>query len=139
MNGVAVHGVGPSSDLRAEAEASGPAPGDEGDLEAGGWERRFEVDMARVEELEELYRSLGYEVRVRSVVPESFGPQCAGCALTACSRYVELYTRRAPHTQAPASAPHTQAPASAPHTQAPASAPHTQAPASAPHIEGRRP
>ena len=64
------------------------------DPRAAGWARRFDADSARVEELEELYRSLGYEVWVRALAPESFGPQCAGCALSACSRYVELYTRR---------------------------------------------
>ena len=64
------------------------------DPRAAGWARRFDADSARVEELAELYRSLGYEVQVRALAPESFGPQCAGCALSACSRYVELSTRR---------------------------------------------
>lgn len=112
-------GIGSSPGPRAHAEAPDgapeSAPGDEEDLEAGGWERRFEADLARVEELEELYRSLGYEVRVRSLVPESFGPQCAGCALTACRRYVELYTRPAPPVPTPA-APPAQTTGSAPHS-----------------------
>ncbi len=65
-----------------------------GDLEASGWERRFEAPVARVGELTELYESLGYEVETRPIDPGGFGPQCAGCVLVACERYVVLYTRR---------------------------------------------
>ena len=129
-----MHDIGPSlasgADAAAPGAAPGPGSGDEEDLEASGWERRFEADLARVEELEELYRSLGYQVRVRSLVPESFGPQCAGCALTACRRYVELYTRRAPAASAPPAPPAQSAqvapPAQgAPPAQSAASPPHT--------------
>ncbi len=99
-----MHGIGSSTSRRADAAA---APGSDAvggeDLQAAGWERRFDVDSARVEEIEELYRSAGYEVHVRALAPESFGPECAGCALGACSRYVELYTRRTgdPSTSTP--------------------------------------
>ncbi len=93
-----MQGIRSSASHRADAcaPAGVPGPVDVGgeDLEAAGWTRRFDADSARVEELAELYRSLGYEVSVRALAPESFGPQCAGCALGACSRYVELYTRR---------------------------------------------
>lgn len=65
-----------------------------GDLESSGWERRFEADDSRVAELTELYSSLGYEVMTVGLDPEAFGPECTGCALTACQRYVVLYTRR---------------------------------------------
>ncbi|MDA8290759.1 MAG: hypothetical protein M0Z33_03640 [Actinomycetota bacterium] len=65
------------------------------DLEAAGWVRRFEADTARLEEVVELYISLGCEVTIRALEPQSFAPECAGCALTACARYVEVYTRPA--------------------------------------------
>lgn len=64
------------------------------ELEAAGWQRRFEADAARVDEVVELYTSLGCEVTTRALAPKSFAPECASCALTACSRYVEVYTRR---------------------------------------------
>ncbi len=70
------------------------------ELEAAGWQRRFEADAARVDEVVELYTSLGCEVTTRALAPQSFAPECASCALTACSRYVEIYTRTKAHTGA---------------------------------------
>ncbi|MDA8072709.1 MAG: hypothetical protein M0Z40_07825 [Actinomycetota bacterium] len=92
---LAVHGKAPPA---AAGTAAGEGTGDEldeDDVHAARWERRFEVDAARVDELVELYTSLGYEVRTRAVAPQAFGPQCASCALSACSASVELSTRRA--------------------------------------------
>lgn len=64
------------------------------ELEAAGWERRFEADATRASELVELYSDLGYEVTTRRIAPEEIGPECAGCAIAACQRYVVVYTRR---------------------------------------------
>ena len=73
--------------------AAPPAGAAAEELEAAGWVRRFEADTARLEEVVELYTSLGCEVTIRALEPQSFAPECAGCALTACARYVEVYTR----------------------------------------------
>jgi len=64
------------------------------ELEAAGWERRFEADATRASELVELYSDLGYEVTTRKIVPQEIVPECAGCAIVACQRYVVVYTRR---------------------------------------------
>jgi hypothetical protein len=64
------------------------------ELEAEGWQRRFEADTTRARELVELYDDLGYEVTTRQIVPAEIDPECAGCAIVACQRYVALYTRR---------------------------------------------
>jgi hypothetical protein len=65
------------------------------ELEAAGWQRRFEADATRAAELVDLYSELSYEVTTAPIVPEEFGPDCAGCAIVAsCQRYVAVYTRR---------------------------------------------
>jgi hypothetical protein len=64
------------------------------ELEAAGWQRRFEADASRARELVELYSQLSYEVTTCSIEPDEFGPQCGGCAIVAsCQRYVAVYTR----------------------------------------------
>lgn len=63
------------------------------ELEAAGWERRFETDVTRASELVDLYSDLGYEVTTRRIVPQEIDPECAGCAIVACQRYVVVYTR----------------------------------------------
>lgn len=67
--------------------------GRDAELIAVGWDRRFEVDRRRVDELSEMYVNLGYEVTTRELVPEDKGPQCAGCAVVACQQNVVIYTR----------------------------------------------
>jgi hypothetical protein len=64
------------------------------ELEAAGWQRRFEAEATRAGELVDLYSELSYEVTTRPVVPEEIGADCAGCAVVACRRYVAVYTRR---------------------------------------------
>lgn len=64
------------------------------ELEAAGWQRRFEAAATRATELVDLYHDLGYEVTTRQITPQEIGPECAGCAIVACQRYVALYTRR---------------------------------------------
>ena len=63
------------------------------ELETAGWQLRFEADAARADELVDLYRDLGYEVTTRKIAPQEIGPECAGCAIIVCKRYVALYTR----------------------------------------------
>lgn len=63
-------------------------------LLADGWERRFVTDAARLDEVIELYRSTGYEVRAEKLSRTDFGDGCGECARTACQSYVLIYTRR---------------------------------------------
>jgi hypothetical protein len=64
------------------------------ELEAAGWQRRFEADVTRAAELVDLYSELSYEVTTAPIEPEEFGPDCTGCAIVAsCQRYVAVYTR----------------------------------------------
>ena len=64
------------------------------DLASEGWERRTVTDPDRIGELEELYRSLGFETMTTGLNPSSFGEACTTCAITACSTYVALFTRK---------------------------------------------
>ena len=64
------------------------------ELEAAGWERRFEADATRAKELAELYSDAGYEVTTRRVALQEFGPDCGGCAIAACQLDVVVYTKR---------------------------------------------
>lgn len=64
------------------------------DLAAEGWEQRTVTDPARVTELEDLYHSLGFETMTTGLDPSSFGQACTTCAVTACSTYVALFTRK---------------------------------------------
>jgi len=63
------------------------------ELMAAGWDRRFEADVTRVNELVEMYTGLGFEVTTSDLAPEEIGPQCAGCAVVACQKYVVIFTR----------------------------------------------
>jgi hypothetical protein len=63
-------------------------------LEAAGWQHRFEAAATRTGELVDLYQDLGFEVTTRNLAPTEVGPECAGCAIVACTQYVALYTRR---------------------------------------------
>ncbi len=63
-------------------------------LAADGWERRTVTDPTRIGELEELYSSLGFETRTTEMDPDSFGEACNTCAVTACSTYLALFTRK---------------------------------------------
>ena len=66
----------------------------EPELMAGGWQRRTVTDPTRIGELDELYSSLGFETLTTEMDPASFGDACNTCAVTACSTYVALFTRK---------------------------------------------
>jgi hypothetical protein len=74
----------PSPDLPARADAR---------LLADGWKARFLADPARVAELSELYRRLGFEVLAAALRPEDFDERCRACADAVCRTYVMIYTR----------------------------------------------
>ncbi len=79
--------------ILGEGGQSPSAPGDPA-LLAQGWVRRTMAEPARIEELTELYESTGFEVHVQQLAKENFGPSCEGCAESACSTYVLIYTRK---------------------------------------------
>ncbi|MCP4226683.1 MAG: hypothetical protein GY773_25365 [Actinomycetia bacterium] len=64
------------------------------DLAAEGWEQRTVTDPTRIVELEEVYSGLGFETKTTGLNPSSFGEACTTCAVTACSTYLALFTRK---------------------------------------------
>jgi hypothetical protein len=67
-------------------------------LLAEGWEERFSAAGARLEETAELYRSLGYEVRVEDVVESAAVDACTTCFGVAGAEgpVGVIFTRRRP-------------------------------------------
>jgi hypothetical protein len=63
-------------------------------LESEGWLRRTVTDQARIAELEQAYRDLGFETRITELDPDSFGEACTTCSMSACRSYLALFTRR---------------------------------------------
>jgi hypothetical protein len=68
--------------------------GNEDGQSRDGWIRRSITSPSRLEELAELYRSLGFEVRVEPLILEDIDEACTGCAgdLVDCRA---IYTRTA--------------------------------------------
>jgi hypothetical protein len=71
-------------------EAAHPA-----DAAPDGWERRFAALPPRLDEMSELYRALGFEVRLEPVGRDELPEQCGECP-TALALARVLYTRRRP-------------------------------------------
>lgn len=63
------------------------------DLAAEGWERRCVSDPKRAPELEELYLSLGFEVKLEHTTPTAFPGDCEACA-TSCATKIFVFTRK---------------------------------------------
>jgi hypothetical protein len=63
-------------------------------LVAQGWERRFTADEQRAMEAVELYRQLGYEVRVEPVLPEELQDDCQHCWTVVSFYFKTIYTRK---------------------------------------------
>lgn len=59
-----------------------------------GWERRIITDRERARELSDVYRSVGFEVRVVTAVPDDFADSCAPCPLVQAGAFHVVYTRR---------------------------------------------
>ena len=64
-----------------------PAPPD-------GWERRFIADPQRAEEVIELYRQAGFEVRAEAAIPDDLREECESCWLVKAGFFRVIYTRR---------------------------------------------
>jgi hypothetical protein len=58
-----------------------------------GWTRCFVAGPARLREYVELYRSLGFEVRLEPMPGDELVEQCSDCAL-ALTFFKVIYTRR---------------------------------------------
>jgi hypothetical protein len=63
-------------------------------LVAEGWMRRHIIEPKRAEESAEMYREMGFEVRIEKLQKSDFGTACQGCGVTGCDDYVMIYTRR---------------------------------------------
>ncbi|MHA1977333.1 MAG: hypothetical protein ACW98F_06750 [Candidatus Hodarchaeales archaeon] len=61
-------------------------------LEKEGWVKKFSVEVHRVDEYVELYKSLGLEVRVEPVIPDE-RKECQICFEAECDRFKIIYTR----------------------------------------------
>ena len=60
-----------------------------------GWIRQFTVDSDRVNEYISLYESLGNQVQVEPMTPDSMtSEECAACLYTECNKYVIIFTRK---------------------------------------------
>lgn len=58
-----------------------------------GWQRRIITDRERARELSDIYRSVGFEVRVVAAIPEDFADSCAPCPLVRAGAFQVIYTR----------------------------------------------
>ena len=65
------------------------------ELEAQGWTACFVADEPRLSEAVELYESLGMEVHLEPVRPDS--AECATCLEHCLDRYKMIHTRPADH------------------------------------------
>jgi hypothetical protein len=63
-------------------------------MEGEGWERRFIADKRRADEVIQLYRELGYEVRSELVAPEDLRDECEDCRLVSLLKFQVIYTRK---------------------------------------------
>ena len=59
-----------------------------------GWEYRFVASGQRLQEAQELYNELGFDVRSESIPPESFPEGCEECQLILMLKFKAIYTRR---------------------------------------------
>lgn len=60
-----------------------------------GWEFRFVTDGSRVQEMTDLYRELGFEVRAEPLETVSLAEECEACQLTILLQFKAIYTRKA--------------------------------------------
>ena len=68
--------------------------GRDAELERQGWMRQFVADEPRLSEAVELYKSIGYEVRLEPPVFDQTSEECSQCVLHRdCNKYKTIYTR----------------------------------------------
>ena len=68
--------------------------GRDAELERQGWMRRFVADEPRLREIVELYKSIGYEVRLMPAVFDQISKECRKCSpYKDRDKYKTIYTR----------------------------------------------
>jgi len=65
----------------------------EEELKRRGWTKQFTTEEPRLSEAVELYKSLGYEVRLEPASFNETSEVCKTCLLADCSKYKTIYTR----------------------------------------------
>ncbi len=66
----------------------------EQDLLARGWKLRFTTQLARADESVDLYRAMGYEVRVEPLQAAEFDDSpCGRCAAMTAASCAQIFTR----------------------------------------------
>ncbi len=63
------------------------------DLSVEGWHWRCVTDPKRADEAQELYVSLGFEVKLQPATPDQFPDDCEACAAS-CATKIIVYTRK---------------------------------------------
>jgi hypothetical protein len=58
-----------------------------------GWERQVTLDEPRLSEVVEMYREIGFDVRIAPFDPDSESG-CMECMQSSAERYQTIYTRR---------------------------------------------
>jgi len=66
----------------------------EKELKQEGWVKQFTTDEPRLSEAVELYKSLGYEVRLEEAVFDKDSETCKACFLVDCSKCKTIHVRR---------------------------------------------
>ena len=66
----------------------------EEELKRQGWVRQFVTDEPRLSEAVELYKSLGYEVRLEEASFEEVNQICKNCLQADCERYKIIYIKK---------------------------------------------
>jgi hypothetical protein len=62
-------------------------------LLAEGWERRFIADARMARDAVEMYRELGYEVRLEPVTADELKDECSGCKAL-IQQFKVVYTKK---------------------------------------------
>jgi hypothetical protein len=65
----------------------------EEELKRRGWIRQFVTDEPRLSEATELYKSIGYEVRLEQASFEEVNQICKNCFKSDCENYKTIYIR----------------------------------------------
>ena len=66
----------------------------EKELKRKGWDKQFTTDEPRLSEAVELYKSLGYEVRLEKAVFNKDNETCKTCFQVDCNKCKTIYIRR---------------------------------------------
>ena len=63
-------------------------------LKKQGWNRQFVTDEPRLTEAVQLYKQLGYQVKLEQATYEEVNQMCANCLEDDCQRYKTIYIRK---------------------------------------------